>query len=63
MNPIDNRFSLVGDIFNIKPVINAAVNKLDLFAKSSGVAPTTDHPIGVNIPGCQCLLGCSIRSR
>jgi len=50
MNPIDNRFSLVGDIFNIKPVINAAVNKLDLFAKSSGVAPTTDHPIGVNIP-------------
>lgn len=39
-----------GNIQNLKPVVNASVNKLDVFAKSSGAAPDTSNVIWVDIP-------------
>jgi hypothetical protein len=37
-------------VYNLKPVVNAAVNKLDLFTKSGGGYPTLINPIRVMIP-------------
>jgi len=37
-------------VINLKPVINAAVNKLDIFTKSSGATPDASNPIKVMIP-------------
>jgi hypothetical protein len=37
-------------ISNLKPVVNAAVNKLDIFSKSGGAAPDATNPIKVMIP-------------
>ena len=37
-------------IYNLKPVVNVAVNKLDLFSKSGGVVPDATNPIKVMIP-------------
>ena len=37
-------------IINLKPVVNAAVNKLDIFTKSGGAVPDATNPIKVMIP-------------
>lgn len=37
-------------LINLKPVVNAAVNKLDVFTKSGGAAPDATNPIKVMIP-------------
>ncbi|MDD4390201.1 MAG: hypothetical protein PHW03_05295 [Eubacteriales bacterium] len=44
--PINN----LNQIQNLKLVVNAAVNKLDIFAQSNGAAPDSSNPIGVQIP-------------
>jgi len=35
---------------SVMPKVNAAVNKLDIFAKSSGAAPDLTHIISESIP-------------
>lgn len=40
----------VGGVFNFKPVVNATVNKLDVFTKSGGAVPDTSNPIAVMVP-------------
>lgn len=42
-------FSTAG-AWNLKPTVNAAVNKLDVFTKSGGAAPTASNVIAVSIP-------------
>lgn len=37
-------------IYNLKPIVNASVNKLDIFTKSGGAAPDASNPIIVSIP-------------
>jgi hypothetical protein len=37
-------------VLNLKPAVNAAANKLDIFSKSGGAAPDADNPIKVMIP-------------
>ena len=37
-------------IINLKPVVNVAVNKLDIFSKSAGTAPDASNPVKVMIP-------------
>lgn len=37
-------------IINLKPYVNAAVNKLDIFTKSGGAVPDATNPIKVMIP-------------
>jgi hypothetical protein len=37
-------------IINLKPTVNAAVNKLDIFTKSGGAVPSASNPIKVMIP-------------
>jgi len=37
-------------IYNLKPVINAAVNKLDIFSKSGGADPDASNIVAVAIP-------------
>ena len=39
-----------GLVSNLKPVVNAAVNKLDVFTKSGGAAPDATNVINVSIP-------------
>ncbi|PKN20877.1 MAG: hypothetical protein CVU71_03610 [Deltaproteobacteria bacterium HGW-Deltaproteobacteria-6] len=43
-------YQALGLARNLKPVVNAAVNKLDIFTKSGGAAPAAAHIIGVAIP-------------
>ncbi|OPY07264.1 MAG: hypothetical protein A4E68_01946 [Syntrophaceae bacterium PtaB.Bin095] len=43
----DNTYELVS---NLKPVVNAVVNKLDIFTKSGGAAPNASNIIRVAIP-------------
>ena len=38
------------NISNLKLVVNASVNKLDIFSRSGGAAPDTSNPISVAIP-------------
>jgi hypothetical protein len=40
----------VGLVINLAPTVNAAVNKLDIFSKSGGAAPTVSNVIAVAIP-------------
>jgi hypothetical protein len=47
-------------VFNLKPVVNAAVNKLDIFSKSGGAAPTDTNMIAVAIPDAN---GHTVRTR
>ena len=37
-------------VSNLKPTVNAAVNKLDIFTKSGGAVPDASNPITVAIP-------------
>jgi hypothetical protein len=47
---LDTVRSQMGLVINLKPTVNAAVNKLDIFTKSGGAAPTASNPIAVAIP-------------
>jgi len=47
---LQQTFPFGANVHNLKPVVNAAVNKLDIFAKSSGLAPAGNNIIGVSIP-------------
>jgi len=38
------------NIQNLKLAVNASVNKLDIFSKDTGVAPTSANPIWIKIP-------------
>ena len=39
-----------GFVHNLKPIVNAAANKLDVFAKTTGAAPNAANPIVIAIP-------------
>lgn len=39
-----------GFVHNLKPIVNAAANKLDVFAKTTGAAPDGSNPITIAIP-------------
>jgi phage-related tail fiber protein len=39
-----------GYVRNLKPVVNLAVNKLDLFTKSGGTTPDADNTISIAVP-------------
>ncbi|OPY15600.1 MAG: hypothetical protein A4E66_00004 [Syntrophus sp. PtaB.Bin001] len=39
-----------GGVYNLKPVVNAVANKLDIFTKSGGAAPDSSNQISIPIP-------------